>query len=125
MVEWKTCQTCDGKGAFYGETCETCGGIGKVSVSPSTAPTVEVDERAAFEAWFTANRFGGMKDSMWAAWEGRAALASKPPAREAATAYVPPHVLEALRAGCKVATTLTPGKEADHTEAVQLLPNNN
>jgi hypothetical protein len=30
-------------------------------------------ERAAFEAWFAAGRFGGMKESMWAAWEARAA----------------------------------------------------
>lgn len=29
-------------------------------------------ERAAFEAWFAANKFGGMKESMWAAWEARA-----------------------------------------------------
>lgn len=36
MAEWKTCETCDGKGAFYGETCDTCGGVGKVSVSKST-----------------------------------------------------------------------------------------
>lgn len=28
-------------------------------------------ERAAFEAWFTENKFGGMKESMWAAWEAR------------------------------------------------------
>jgi hypothetical protein len=39
MVEWKNCQTCDGKGAFYGETCDTCGGVGKVSISPGRAPS--------------------------------------------------------------------------------------
>lgn len=62
--------------------CRAQGGVTNSNPS-STAPTVEVDDRAAFEAWFAANRFGGMKDSMWAAWEGRAALASRPAAQEA------------------------------------------
>jgi hypothetical protein len=35
-------------------------------------------ERAAFEAWFAENKFGGMRESMWAAWEARAAR--RPPA---------------------------------------------
>lgn len=39
-----------------------------------------VDERAAFDAWFEANKFGGMRESMWAAWEARAATKAAAPA---------------------------------------------
>lgn len=52
-----------------------------------TAPTMEA-ERAAFEAWFVENKFGGMKDSMWAAWEARA-LAATPVAEGVALPPLP------------------------------------
>ncbi|MGZ3349638.1 MAG: hypothetical protein ACXU89_11905 [Xanthobacteraceae bacterium] len=67
------------------------------NVESNTAPTVEVDERTAFEAYMTdhgmiCQRVGESYHSneahnMWMAWRAsarRAALASKPPAREAA-----------------------------------------
>lgn len=44
----------------------------------SAKPVAPADERALFEAWFAANKFGGMRESMWAAWQARAALASQP-----------------------------------------------
>jgi hypothetical protein len=72
--------------------------------APSTAPTVEVDERASFEAWWQerslkswqstllASEYGKPMPEGWGdgykrharqAWEGRAALASRPPAEAA------------------------------------------
>ncbi len=38
-----------------------------------------IDERAAFDTWFSGNGFAAYRESMWAAWEARAALASAAP----------------------------------------------
>jgi len=44
---------------------------------PFGASTVLTDERGAFDKWFADNKFGGMKDSMWAAWEARSEVAAQ------------------------------------------------
>jgi hypothetical protein len=107
------------------------GHLASTKSAPSTAPTVEVDERAAFEATRAprtdlSKRGGNYKNPVvqkcWETWQVRAALASRPAAQEApkTVAYITPRAAEFLHAGCTTTALMSAAPTETETVAVHM-----
>jgi hypothetical protein len=135
MAEWKTCQTCDGKGAFYGETCDTCGGVGKVNVSsgraPSSAPTagsIDTPEfRRLTDEIYGAGQWGDSDEKEVAAliahidaWGGAAPAPGN--TAQPTKAYITERAAEFIRAGCSTSALMSAVATESETVAVHVGP---